>query len=125
MTISGNLYDENMIAIENANVMDLATNFTVQTKADGSFILPIGDLNDIIKFSFVGYDFDTIKASDFNGKFQIYHSTTTLDDVVIQQNPKAPVAPPSSNILGWLVGGVLVTMAIAHFSKEKPKKVTV
>ncbi len=124
MTISGNLYDENMIAIENANVMDLATNFTVQTKADGSFILPIGDLNDIIKFSFVGYDFDTIKASDFNGIFQIYHSSTTLDDVVIQ--PKVPA--PSSNILGWLVGGILAATAIAHFSnkkEDKPKKVTI
>ena len=125
MNISGKLYDENMIAIENANVMDMATNFTVQTKADGSFILPVNDLNDTIKFSFVGYDFDTIKAADFNGMFQIYHSTTTLDEVVIHQEPKAPVVKTSSNFLGWIVGGVLVAMAIAHFSNEKPKKVTV
>jgi hypothetical protein len=119
--VSGYVWNNNQQTIANANIIELQTGNSVQANEDGYFEINVSDLNNDLRFSHAGYDYDTLKASEFKSYIELYPST--LDQVVVTNNSKS-----SSNGIFWFIGGLAALFAYSKISssdKKTPKTIKV
>lgn len=123
--ITGYVWDNEQRTLANVNVQNLNTGFTVQSNDDGYFEIPVNAMTDQLRFSHIGYDYDTIAAGDFNSYIELYPGSIVLPEIVIGANPK-PTTKKSDNTLLKLLVVVAVGFGIKKvFFSKKVKTVTV
>ncbi len=120
MIVKGQIFDENMKFLSNVNVTEVGTSNSTITNSSGEFTLQnVKSSNSDIRFSSVGFDYDTIKASffDTNDYFQLYHSTTELADVTVSS---ANSTKSKDNTM-WYLLGILAALGIYMANKKENK----
>jgi TonB-dependent starch-binding outer membrane protein SusC len=127
MTISAQIFDNEMGSIEGVNVFELGTQNSTQTDKDGRFTLSkVASANSDIRFTHVGYDYDTVKASYFDKMtyFNLYPNSTELNPISVGGH----VVTKPKDYTNWLLIalGLLGIYAITKNinSNQKPKPTT-
>lgn len=115
MIVSGSVLDNEMGILPNVIVTVLDENRETITDENGHFTIIANSSNSQLRFSLLGYDYDTISAGEFNqiGRIELYPSTTDLPEVIVNNNAK------SSNAGLFAVLGVLAIGLIALASRKK------
>ena len=121
VTVTGTVFDQDMKAISGVNVTEVGTTNGTTTDKDGQFSIQVSSSAAQLKFSHVGYDYDTVSIADFNklGYWQIYYAPETLPDV----NVNGTGVKKSSNMILPILALVVIAALIASHS-SKPKQVT-
>lgn len=115
--------------IPGVNVKEVATGRTAQTDADGRFSIEVSNLNSVLRFSHVGYDYDEYTAAEVleYSYITLYPDSTMLDEVIVNK-PKTEVKIP------WVGLGIATVLAFAigravnksnKPTAQKPKKITI
>ena len=121
VTVTGTVFDQDMKAISGVNVTEVGTTNGTTTDKDGQFSIQVSSSAAQLKFSHVGYDYDTVSIADFNklGYWQIYYAPETLPDL----NVNGTGVKKSSNMILPIIALVFIAALIASHS-SKPKQVT-
>lgn len=103
------------VPIPGVNVTEVETGRQVQTGEDGRFTIEVLGPGSTLRFSHVGFDWDTIKVSELGSYFELYPSSTMLDDVNVD-GPKKPSGFP------WIALGILGVLGVAIARSGSGKK---
>lgn len=131
MKIIGQILDNNMRPIAGANVREMIgqtqTSNVVATDSDGRFSITVQSGNSFLIMSHVAYDYDTIRASEFNSYYELWPASNLLDEVPVNTKPKTKEETPN-----WLIYGAVAVAALAVVyainsgnSKPQPRKVEI
>ena len=118
MLVSGQVLDNDMIAIPGAEVSVIGTTYNDVADEDGNFAVTVPTLEAMLHISAFGYNGKTIKAKDFNSYIELSEA------VVVQNNYKKPT---SDNTLLYVGLAVVGAFAISRMSNPgpQPRKVKV
>lgn len=108
--------------LTDVNVTNLENGKTTRTDAAGRFAIDVASGETLLKFTHVGFDYDTFKAKDIKSVVELYPST--LNEVNVQGTKK----DTSDNSLLWILGlGALFFGGKKLFGKKtpQPRKVTI
>jgi hypothetical protein len=121
MIISGSVLDNDFKILPNVNVTVVGENGSTITDENGKFSVNVNSLNSQIRFSLVGYDYDTYAAKDVQNMsyINLYPSTIVLPDVNV------PGTKSSSSIWAWVLGGFALLGIAVMTSKKNDKTVKV
>ena len=119
MRISGTILTNEFEVLSNVNVYEVGTQNSTKTDPNGNFNIDVNSLNSDLKFTILGYDYDTVKADYFNkiSVLQLYPSSILLDQINVSNNPKVK----SDNNYLYLLGILGLTGFIIYLSNKKPK----
>ncbi len=81
-SISGIVTDNNGLYLPGVNVVSKATGKSTTTDFDGKFSILVSE-NELLQFSFIGYESVSIRASLSEMKIVLEESSTTLSEVVV------------------------------------------
>jgi hypothetical protein len=114
MIISGILLSIDQKIIPNANVFEVGKANSTKTNADGKFSIDIKEENlktAQLKFTHIGYDYDTVAAMHFLDKeiFELYPNKESLSEISVSNNYK---------YCNWWIY-LLIGGAIGYFVKSK------
>lgn len=118
--VQGSVFSNEMQIIPNANIEVVGENKFTTADASGQFEIYANSENSMLKFSHVGFDYDTISVAEFKqlGYIELY--PTSLDgDFVVYNNYKKP-----DNTFLWIMGILAaVTVAAVVVTEVKIQKV--
>lgn len=121
MKITGTVYEYGGGTLPGTNVYEVGTTNAVSTDANGKFLINVAGPSSELKFSFIGYDYDTYVASQINGeKVYLYPSTTEISEVEVPNPYKK-----KDNTIWWVLGALGIGIIAYKIGKEKPQKVKV
>lgn len=92
---------------------------TATTDINGRVTLPNIAINSVIKISYIGYDDYEALASVIPSKVILKQGALALNEVVIINDYKKPVAP--TNTWAWLLLGAVGVAAVYKYSKAGTK----
>lgn len=121
MRIVASVLSNEQEILDNVIVTNLSTGKTTTTDAAGRFAIDVASGETQLRFSKVGYDYDTFKAKDIQSYVELYRNTN-LDEVNVVNHAK------SDNTGWWLLGSFLFALGAKKlFGKKKPqpRKVTI
>jgi len=118
MKAQGQIFTNEMVIMPDVNVFELGTKNSTRTNSDGKFTINVANAKSQLRFSFVGYDYDTVDADYFikNSYLELYPSKTALADVTISPKKKG------DNTFFWILAIIGAGFVIKKMSK-KPIKV--
>jgi hypothetical protein len=116
--LEGSVFSNQMKAIPNVNIEVVGENRFVKTDTSGKFKIIFHTGNELLRFSHVGYDFDTISVSEFKKTGYIELYPPSLNDVTITNNHTK-----KDNTWLFILGVVVVGAVVYAVNKDKPQKV--
>lgn len=123
MLVSGSVFEYNSESLPGTNVIEVGTTNGVSTDENGNYRINVASPDSLLRFSFVGMDYDTYKASEVNGKKVIlYPSNEVLEEVVVYGHKKRDYS------LWYLLAGLVaagITIKALSNPKNKPQPVRV
>ena len=124
MIVTASVLSNESEILDGVNVVEVATGKTTTTDAAGRFSINVASGDSLLRFSHVGYDFDTFAAKDI--KSIVYLYSTQLNDVNVVSH--APATASNNNTFLYLIGlAVVGFVGKKMFGKKKPqpRKVTI
>lgn len=118
-TVTGYVWDFDQRSIANVNITEVETGQQVQSNADGYFEITVSNMNNTLKFAHAGYDYDTIRAADFQSYIEL--GISSLPEAVVTNNSK----PKNDNTLLYVGIAAVAFIAIAKTMKKQSKTVKV
>ena len=108
--------------LTDVNVTNLENGKTTRTDAAGRFAIDVASGETLLKFTHVGFDYDTFKAKDIKSVVELYPST--LGEVNVQGTKK----DSSNDSFLWLFGAAALYFGAKKIFGKKtsqPRKVTI
>lgn len=122
MKITGQIFDENMKFLGNANVEVVGENRNTSADGDGYFEIEVNSINSQLKFTHATKDYDTISVAEFqNNGYYWQLLPSTLEEVEVIGKPKQKSDNTAVIILGIIAFAIIIKVA----SKPKPVKVKI
>lgn len=122
MIVTASVLGNESEILDGVNVVELLTGKTTTTDAAGRFSINVASKDSLLKFSHVGYDYDTFAAKDITSIVYLY--STQLPDVNVTNHATAK----SNNTIAYLLAAGLafiVGKKIFGKAKPQPRKVTI
>lgn len=121
MIVTASVYEYGADSLPGANVFEVGTNNGVSTNENGQFAIDVAGSDSQLKVSYIGYDWDTFRAGDINGKrIYLYPNNEELEEVTVTNNYKKP-----DYTLWYILAAVAAVGITYQLTKPKPKTVKV
>ena len=101
LTITGNVADDNSLALPGATVLVEGTSNGVTTDFDGNYSI-VANVGDVLVFSYVGFDTQTVTVGRDTKINILLNSSNELDEVVVTGITTRNLKRSTSSNWGWL-----------------------